>query len=376
MDAGRLEWSVTNTKKRNIDLLLNERNVHPNDMAIQFDGPSHTYTVNGKRARISVTTFKKMFSFPFDEEARLKEMYAKTMEMPHAKEMEKAGLLHQLKIENPTSEYHGQVREEALGWNNKSGLGSEMHDRIDQFLSLRPDNPRDYSDSLEQLLEKIVREEDSHEERLVFRQFIMIMRIFYKDGWRPYRTEWRIWFQRAEEIIAGSIDAVLTRVGIDGVREYCVVDWKRTPRDLKSTFKKASLVMPFPLKAYPNCELSEYGLQVEVYRYILRKKYGLNVTCSFIVQLKPAKTERAQPHRHPIPDMQEDVEKCMDIYFRTQELKRAFNEWDRSAILSSKGNSWAVVPAQKHPLFFEDVDEYADAKVKRRKPSEDSEIAV
>ncbi len=371
MDEGRLEWAVTNTAKRNSDLPLNQRNIHPRDLAIHFDEPSHIYLVNGKKAQISVTGLKELFIHPFDENEVLKDIYEKTMKMPHAIQMEKEKKLHLLKVEDPKSKYHGQIRPEVLKFNGAASLGTKMHDRIDRFLSSKKEDVKEYNCTHEEFCAKFMEEQDTEEEKIIFEQFVAIIRDFYKAGWRPYRTEWRIWLQQGEDIIAGSIDCVLERVGMDQVKEYCVVDWKRTPKTMTYVFPKKPRFMPYPLDSYPNCKLNEYGFQTEVYRRMLIL-YGMNVTSSFIVQLKPAKTRRAFAECYPIPDMQDDVQKCIDIYFRTQELMRAFNAWDRKNIVKNKGNDWVAIPTQSHPLFFEDAEEY-ERDFKKRRVSEDEE---
>lgn len=370
MEESLLEWAVTNTAQRNQEILLNQRNIHPRDLAIQFDEPSHTYHIAGEKAQISVTGFKELFSHPFNQDSAVMMVFQKTLALPHAKRLKDEGKQHLVRVDNPQSKYHGQTRREVLQWNHAAPLGTKMHDRIDRFLSLREEDLRDYTASHLHLFDKFCQPDDTVEEKVIFHQFIGVLRDFYKNGWRPFRTEWRVWFKEGDQLVAGSIDCVMVRTVPGGAKEYAVLDWKRTDKPLNSVFPKAPPFLPFPLDKYPNCTLNQYGFQVELYRWILSNYYGIHVPETYIIQLKPAKTDRALPNIFKIPDMQVDIQRCVDVYLQTQRLKTAFNKWDRHEIL--KGMD-IVVPNLSHPLFFESCDEYRNKEEEESSAEEEEE---
>ena len=117
-----------------------------------------------------------------------------------------------------------------------------------------------------------------------------------------YRTEWQIYAD--DEDIAGSIDYVAERP--DGSK--VIVDWKRTRRARLSdeTFGK---LMQGPLCGVPDCTLWHYRLQLNVYRFILEKYYGLTVSCMYIVGTNPDNGE--QPYVDEVPRLKPETDALM-----------------------------------------------------------------
>ena len=118
-------------------------------------------------------------------------------------------------------------------------------------------------------------------------------------GMTAYRTEWRVYAE--EEDVAGSIDYVAERT--DGSK--VIVDWKRTRRTRLSgeAFGKT---MRRPLCSVPDCTLWHYRLQLNVYRYILEKYYGQNVSSMYIVGTNPDNGNH--PYVDEVPRMQTETE--------------------------------------------------------------------
>ena len=107
-----------------------------------------------------------------------------------------------------------------------------------------------------------------------------------------YRTEWQVYAD--DEDIAGSIDYVAERP--DGSK--VIVDWKRTRRARLSDEAFGKL-MQGPLRGVPDCTLWHYRLQLNVYRFILEKYYGLTVSCMYIVGTNPDNGD--QPYVDEVP---------------------------------------------------------------------------
>ena len=110
-----------------------------------------------------------------------------------------------------------------------------------------------------------------------------------KDTVTPYRTEWIIYDRSAR--VAGTVD-MLYRNASDGT--YTLVDWKRVKR-LDRTGRDKGDGM---LSKYPNCNLTKYTFQLNIYRYILENVYGIKVRNAFLVVMHPS---RETYHVEPIP---------------------------------------------------------------------------
>lgn len=88
----------------------------------------------------------------------------------------------------------------------------------------------------------------------------------------PLRTEWKV--AVPEWNLAGTIDFVGQKV--DGT--YVIMDWKRSLKleeNLTNKFNKKALP---PLDHIDDCDGSKYFLQLNLYKYILEKKYNLQVS--------------------------------------------------------------------------------------------------
>lgn len=340
---------------------LNLSNLHHRDLEIVFEEASHVYTISGKKAGISMTGFKGLFVYDFDEEKALDAVFGNAAQVWNP-------VAHLTTVTNPTSEYHGQTREEVLRWNNKAEIGTYVHDRIEKFIN-------EYHDTFEELVKanfeymcsKIIHPTDSQDLQIILRQFVGLVRSLCKEGrWLPYRTEWRVWIRRGDEIVAGSIDMVFWRKNQAPdctpfeEKEYCVVDWKVSKKPFDRTFPRTPQLLPYPLNKFPNTMLSAYGIQTEGYRYILKHEYQLNVVKSYIAQLKPAKTERALPILSEIVDMEKELQLCFRLYFDDLEMQKAFNEYD-PVKMALPSEFTGLLPLVRHPPFFEEEDEYAES---------------
>ena len=117
-----------------------------------------------------------------------------------------------------------------------------------------------------------------------------------------YRTEWQVYAD--DEDIAGSIDYVAERA--DGSK--VIVDWKRTRRARLSEEAFGKL-MQGPLCGVPDCTLWHYRLQLNVYRFILEKYYGLAVSCMYIVGTNPDNGDK--PYVDEVPWLKQETEALM-----------------------------------------------------------------
>eukprot|EP01063_Lacrimia_lanifica_P005303 TRINITY_DN1306_c0_g3_i1.p1 TRINITY_DN1306_c0_g3~~TRINITY_DN1306_c0_g3_i1.p1 ORF type:complete len:528 (+),score=225.08 TRINITY_DN1306_c0_g3_i1:104-1585(+) len=88
-------------------------------------------------------------------------------------------------------------------------------------------------------------------------------------GLRPYRTEWRLWDQDFR--VAGTVDLICERAGggsaptPKGPKPVVMFDWKRSKKHK-------------PL---------DYGRQMNLYKWLLERHYGVEVQAMYIVRLHP-----------------------------------------------------------------------------------------
>jgi hypothetical protein len=104
----------------------------------------------------------------------------------------------------------------------------------------------------------------------------------HKDGWRPYRVEWRI--VHAALRLAGTPDAVFQLP--DG--NFVLVDWKRCKQIRRESWCPGETGAPgTPGERYPDCNASKFEAQLRLYAHILKDAYGLSVREALVVRLHP-----------------------------------------------------------------------------------------
>lgn len=219
-------------------------NAHPRDEFITFEEGPHIYTVCGERGTYtSVTTWNHSHFSHFDADAVIDGMFASG------------------NMDKPTHKYHGMTKEQIKEqWRDSgrlaSGSGTQIHADIEHYYNGMPIE----NDSLE------------------FKYFLK----FVKDhpDLTAYRTEWMIYYE--ELMISGSIDMVFKNP--DGT--ISIYDWKRAKEiDTEPKFGKYSHTPC--ISHLPDVNFWHYSLQLNVYRMILEKKYGMKVSKLVLVRIHP-----------------------------------------------------------------------------------------
>lgn len=283
-------------------------NRHPRDLKIEFDEPTHRYTVNGtSEGWTSCTGFIHAFFPHFDPDATIRKM----MNSPKW----------------PTSKYYGMTAKEIKQqWSDSgksaSGLGTAMHLAIEQF----------HNDAHE-LIEPAVKE------TLEWKYFLQ----YWADHGHdlvPYRAEWEVWSQKHK--LAGSIDMIYYRKS-DG--KYVIYDWKRS-KDIKTGNEFESGY--HPLDHLPHCNYWHYTLQLNIYRWFLQTFYGLEVADLYLIILHP---DNKNYRRLRLNILEDEVQSMLDCRLRAVEAK------SKSLVLlpmppaPARGTSAAGAP-----LFVDDDD--------------------
>lgn len=226
-----------------ITMNYNVQNAHPRDTRIEFDSPSHTYTVtteDGSRIECeSVTTVVERLFAQFDAD-----YWAERKATP----------------ERPASVIKAE-------WARKGEiareLGTQMHDLIERYyLGHQPS---------EEALKDVA-----------FRYFLDFSRCVPLV---PYRTEWRIFSEKYR--IAGTLDFLGFK---DEVFE--IYDWKRS---CKLVDRQGHVMRDdpygkhgkFPIEHIPDTVFYHYAIQVSLYRFILEEEYGIHAVAGNLGTFHP-----------------------------------------------------------------------------------------
>lgn len=222
---------------------LKERNKHARDNHIVFDEAPHVYYVYNKAVSTSVTTLVHHFFEPFDSDTIIDKM----MNSPYWFR----------------NKYFGMTKDEIKEQWKQNGLeattfGTHMHKTIEQYYngwSLEFPNTPEF--------EQFMNFARDHDNKLI-----------------PYRTEWEIYDEFHD--LAGSIDMVFQNVD-DG--SYSIYDWKRSKEiKLNNAYRKKGMGI---MSEYDDCNYVHYSMQLNVYKNILERLYGLTIRDLFLVVCHP-----------------------------------------------------------------------------------------
>jgi hypothetical protein len=247
---------------------LDTLNSHERDKLIQFDESSHTYTVNETMLK-SVTTWINSFFPKFDTDLIVENMMKSPRWIKH--------------------ELYGKTKEEILDvWKNNNlqavTEGTKLHRDIELFFNdIKIDN-----------------------HSIEFNYFLNFVRDHYYLT--PFRTEWKIYFE--EVLTAGTIDMVFQKSN----GKLDIYDWKRCKQIKTSNFYKKFASIDF-LHHLPDTNYMHYCLQLNIYKYILQKKYNYIVDKMFLVCLHP-ENKNKNYLLYQVPDMPNEMQLIFDHMYK------------------------------------------------------------
>jgi len=217
-------------------------NKHPRDERIEFFEEPHLYIIDKNKDidYTSVTTFIHAFFPKFNPDEIIEKNY-------------------NLWKKNPSSKYYGKtIFEIKTMWKEEgqkaSKQGTILHKKIEDYY-----NRKDVS--FDPHIER---------ERQVFK--------FISDHphLEMYRTEWEVFDE--ELLLAGSIDMVFRDKTDDSL---VIFDWKNSKAIKESNPFQTGL---YPLQNTQHCNHTHYAIQLNLYKYILEKNYGIKIKDLTIVQ--------------------------------------------------------------------------------------------
>ena len=249
------------TKTELLDTLaINNR--HPRDDKIVFDEPTHKYTIiNESNVRYtSVTTWLHHHFAQFDADKVIKSMMSKPSW-------------------NASNKYWGLSAEQIKAqWNangqKESSAGTNMHYEIECFMNRGgKTHIQLYDEYMTHHSAEAIAEMPA--EWRYFLQFVKTT-----PELLPYRTEWSIFDEELK--LAGQIDMVYFNQDDGSVSIY---DWKRAKNITMDSYNKYAITES--IAHIPDSNYWHYSLQLNTYKAILERKYGLKVRDLYLVRLHP-----------------------------------------------------------------------------------------
>ena len=279
--------------------ILSVRNAHERDANIRFYAMGHKYEIltDKKSKYTSVTTWNHSHFAKFDADAIIRNIMSG-------------------KNWNETNKYWGMTAEEIkASWKTNgdkaSTSGTNLHERIEEFMNCGYNEPLEngYTNAqlLEQYNEKLYSyslvpettsdeeeeekkeekeddeedDEEKYEEKEECKEWNYFLN-FVRDNpsLKPYRTEWMIYDEDIK--IAGSIDMVFENP--DGT--LSIYDWKRCKEITEINTWKKYATNPI-ISHVADTNYWHYALQLNTYKAILERKYGKEIVRLCLVRLHP-----------------------------------------------------------------------------------------
>ena len=256
---------------------LEKVNFHERDAHITFDEGPHIYTIDGSSDYISVTTWVHSFFRTFDADKVIDKM---------------------MNSRNwANNKYYGKTKDEIkqeweINRDDAAMKGTQLHFEIETFYNKLEEHD-------------ITPEMDSSAIEVTY------FKNFYNDHIHlaAYRTEWMIYDKELK--IAGSIDMVFKE--LDGT--LSIYDWKRSKEIVQeSRFNEYSI--DSMINYIPDTNYWHYCLQLNVYKALLERNYGVQISNLFLVRLHPTSDDYEKIR---VVNLQEAVEKLFNA--RINELK-------------------------------------------------------
>jgi hypothetical protein len=131
-----------------------------------------------------------------------------------------------------------------------------------------------------------------------FDQFMTWHKKEQENGLEPYRTEMTVYDEELK--VAGTVDALFK----DSKSQFHMVDWKRCKNINRHAYRNARCKMQ-GFTHLLDCNYNKYAIQLNIYKYILERNYGIKIATMRIVNFHP-NFENYQ--EYTVPEMRQEVE--------------------------------------------------------------------
>ena len=255
--------------------LLRLAHKHPRDDSIRFVEETHTYYLRECRIPLSVTGLVHTFAAEFEADKAIQCMMQSRRWPRPEYSVEHGGRLIPMSPLQIKDIWKANATEAAA-------RGTWLHLQLEVLLNGG----------------KV------HEKKVELALFSMFLQQMPKLI--AFRSEWCVYGE--EEQLAGCIDFVARTPSSDVI----LFDWKRT-RELRRKYVSPWSTMKPPLSHLDDCAGIHYRLQLNLYKYLIEKYYGLRVAAMYVVCLHPDNQEEG-PFIDRVPDMQSEVNAILEVH--------------------------------------------------------------
>ena len=330
---------------------LNEQNCIARDKMIRLEEEAHIYYVGKQAMSVSVTRLIDFFTGGFDPEVVVNRMFRYTNSSTN------------WKLNSKNSSYAGMTKSEVLDkWDYAATYGTTLHGYIEKYLLDYPKFAHETGRSVRFVRlthpDGVGGDQVAPEYLKPLRQFLNWEISFNVKGWRPFYSE-RIVFITGEYSfsLAGSVDALYVREDENGKKEYCIIDWKTSKGELD---KKNAPKGNYPFQDNKINKLFKYKVQLNIYKYLLQKFYGMdNIVKGIVLQLSPTNDQYIAYD----VEFDIDVPKLFDIYDNHVQMKEMSQRFDGVGIRDGEKLSFPreFFPTTRSPLRYQNEREYQNA---------------
>jgi hypothetical protein len=236
------------------------KNKHTLDDRVVFDEDLHIYFVDGVRYPTSVSGIVHQCFPSFDPTKCVEKYYNQWKADKKSRYYQFITYLENV-LGLPSSVAQAEI---CANWSSSgkkaSGDGTSTHLAIE--LDLNDESPGEH-----------------HLESPEFKQYQEWRKLH--PTWVPYRTEWSVFDEPT--LLCGQIDSLWQ----DKItKKFYMVDWKRVEKlEKTNNFGERGFA---PMDKFHNTNLSHYTLQQNLYAWMLKQNYGIQVEEMYLLQLHPS----------------------------------------------------------------------------------------
>ena len=247
---------------------LDRKNGSEMDRRICFQESGHNYYVDGRHVALSVTEWVGGFFRPFDAPGVARQLVRSAgFASGRGRNAQYRGIVEARDREGLSED---EVASRVMTfWEEKGLEASELGTRLHEAIEIH------YNTSAELGPGYFAQESQG---TLEWCRFMKYHDVMHSRGFRPYRTEMRIFSERYA--VCGSVDMIF----VDGDGEFRLRDWKRSASIGSRGYGYALA----PFQRHGDGNFTKYSIQLHVYKAILELEYGMRIKDMAIVAFHPS----------------------------------------------------------------------------------------